>query len=373
MLKAILKTALADVRRRVAGKADEQRSVLEEMVRHVGTQSEIFRPSRGWQYFEQRHGGQLAASGLANFKRTINQNYFNWILSGADDNQFKAVARLWAEAPSLDAFRVELFDYHDLEGFFDTNPLLDPNARELYRIFLGMLWQHTRTCDPKGLTEVLEEPPLGRPLGSRLNGRLISQDLANSIRERYAILAPVESALAAGRRVSIVELGAGYGRLGHVLLSSAPCRYTIVDIPMALHVSQWYLTSLFPERKAFRFEPWQRFDDVADELRGAEICFLTPDQYARVPDRFFDIGVAISNLGEMNRQQCAMYIGLFDRKVSEFVYIKQWRRNHNPLDDVEFQKSDYDLPAPWTPAMDRADAVQDLFFETLWQRASPRK
>ncbi|MBI3370700.1 MAG: putative sugar O-methyltransferase [Betaproteobacteria bacterium] len=369
MLKAVLTMVLTGVRRRVTRATDDHRPALEEMIRHVSSQAEIFRPSRGWQYFEQRNGGQLAARGLENFKRTINQNYFNWILSGPNDNQFKAVARMWADAPSLDAFKVELFDYQDLEGFFENNPLLVPEARELYRIFLGMLWQHTRTSDPHGLTEVLEEPLLGNPLGSRLKGRLISQDLANSIRERNAILAPVESAFAGGRRVSIVELGAGYGRLGYVLLCSAPCRYTIVDIPTALHVSQWYLTTLFPAKKAFRFKPWDRFDEVADELRSADLCFLTPDQYARLPDRFFDIGIAISNLGEMSRQQCAMYIDLFDRKVSEFVYIKQWRSNHNPLDDVEFQKSDYDLPAPWTAFMDRPDAVQDLFFETLWRRA----
>lgn len=368
MLKAILTTLLASLGKRGTGGADDRRLVLEEMIRHVGSQAEIFRPSRGWQYFEQRNRAQLASRGIENFKRTLNQNYFNWILSGPDDNQFKAVARLWAESPSLDAFKVELFDYHDLEGFFDNNPLLDAEARELYRIFLGMLWLHTSHTDPNRLTEALQEPLLGNPLGSRLNGRLISQDLANSIRERNAILAPVESALAGGRRVSIVELGAGYGRLGYVLLRSAPCRYTIVDIPTALHVSQWYLTTLFPGSKAFRFRPWDRFDSVADELGGADVCFLTPDQYARLPDGFFDIGIAISNLGEMSKQQCAMYVDLFDRKVSELVYIKQWQSNHNPLDDVEFQKSDYDLPAPWQAIMDRPDAVQDQFFETLWRR-----
>ena len=64
-----------------------------------------------------------------------------------------------------------------------------------------------------------------------------------------------------------------------------------------------------------------------------------------------------------------MYIALFNEKVSELVYIKQWSRKRNWIDDVVFEKSDYDLPVPWNAIMDRADTVHDLFFETLWRRA----
>jgi putative sugar O-methyltransferase len=200
---------------------------------------------------------------------------------------------------------------------------------------------------------------------------LISQDLANSIRERNAILAGFESTPVADRAssLSIVELGAGYGRVGYVLLRSTPCRYTVVDIPPALHISQWYLTTLFPGKRAFRFKPWDRFDEVEVEIRNADICFLTPDQYAKLPDKFFDIGAAIDNLAEMTRQQVAMYVELFSRKASDFVYIKQQIRHSNSIDSVDLQKSDYDLPAPWTAVMDRADTVHEAYFEKLWRRA----
>jgi len=343
-------------------------SILDEMVRHVDAQAPIYRSSKFWERLVRKNREQISLYGLGNFKRTINQNYYNWMVCDVEDNQFKAAAHFWAQRPSLEAFKVDLSDYQQLEGFFEKNPLLDTAKRDTYRIFLGMLWHYTGTSVPNGLTESLVEPPLGNPLRSTLNGRLISQALANSIRERNALLTPFESELIAGRSLSIVELGAGYGRLGYVLLSSAPCRYTVVDIPPALFVSQWYLSSLFRAKAVFAFSPWTRFSDVAAELGRADVAFITPDQFALLPDDYFEVGVAISNLGELTKEQCGMYIDQLGRTVSRALYIKQWNETVNGIDDVNFTREDFALPAPWRPLFIRNDAIQDLFFEALWTR-----
>jgi putative sugar O-methyltransferase len=346
----------------------ELEAVLAEMTAHVLSQPEIYRPSKFWEFLNDRNRSQLNSKGLNNFKRTINQNYYNWMLSGTGDNQFRSVARKWAQEPTLEAFQVVLAEEADLEVQFQSNPLDDPTGREVYRLFLGMLWIYTRNSLPNGLTEALEEPVLGNPIRSWLNGRLISQDLSNSIRERNALLAPFETDMAKGRRLSIVELGAGYGRLGYVLLSSSPSDYTVVDIPPALHVSQWYLSSLFSSETVFKFRPWQDFSEIETDFRAARIRFLTPDQFARLPDSLFDIGIAISNLAEMTRAQSDMYIQLFSRTVSDAVYIKQWRDSKNDLDGVHYSARDFHMPPPWKIAFDEADAIQDLFQVTLWIR-----
>jgi|GEM_PF-2091200 len=342
--------------------------VLQEMIDHVTAQPERFRPSRFWNHFDERNSAQLRGMGLERFKRTVNQNYFNWMMTGSDDNQFRAAAKAWARNPDMDAFRVQLDGGEELDGFFTDNPLATEEGRELYCAFVGMLWQHTRTEVPNGLCDALTEPALGDPIPTTLHGRAISQDLANSIRERNAILAPFEERLGQGWRPTIVELGAGYGRLGFVLLCSAPCRYVVVDIPPALHISQWYLTSVLPGKTAFRFRPWASFDAVAAELRGADMAFLTPDQFALLPAGLFDVGIAISNLAEMTREQCDMYLDLFDHTVREAVYIKQWVAQSNPLDGVDFVRSNFDMNPAWQPVINRLDALQDLFFETLWMR-----
>lgn len=343
---------------------------LTAMIDHVNACEEEFRPSAFWDHFNQQNLRQLLDGGLENFKRTINQNYFNWLPATPADNQFRALLRLTADHPTADAFMAEL-DRGDaaVESHFTANGLGTPLAMETYRLFVSMLWAYTAQVSPNGLTQNLEEPAIGNPLPLRLGGRRISQDLANSIRERNVALSLVEPDLAAGRSQTIVEIGAGYGRLAHVIISSAPCRYIIVDVPPALFVSQWYLTQLFPQKRIFRFRSWHELAEVAADMDGSELIFLTPDQFAKLPLRSCDIAIAISNLAEMTRSQIATYLRLFSEKVRGYAYIKQWICSENALDGCSYRKEDFDLPPDlWSRAIDRVDAVQDLFFETLWRR-----
>ncbi|CAN7397010.1 putative sugar O-methyltransferase [Phenylobacterium sp. LjRoot225] len=342
---------------------------LQAMIDHVSACESDFRPSAFWEHFDQQNVRQLLSAGVDNFKRTINQNYYNWLPTSPADNQFRALLRLTADLPTVEAFMAELdADDAAVESLFSSDGLSSRPAAEIYRLFVGMLWAYTSQVSPNGLTSALEEPALGNPIPLRLGGRRISQDLANSIRERNAVLSMVEPELREGRAQTIVEIGAGYGRLAHVIMSSAPCRYVIVDIPPALYVSQWYLTQLFSNKCTFKFRAWRDWDEVAAELTASELVFLTPDQFAKLPDRSFDIAIAISNLAEMTPRQVSKYIELFDKKVRNFVYIKQWISSDNALDLCHYEKADFDMPQGWSKSFDRADAVQDFFFETLWRR-----
>lgn len=351
-----------------SGLTQEEDYILSEMVKHVDGVEEVFRPSVFWATFKEANLAQLRASGLYHFKRTINQNYFNWILDGPSDNQFRSLLRLTAEYPSIDAFKVDILGDTKAESFFLQDPLGGYNDKLLYSLFVGMLWQYTALSYPNGLTEALEEPSLGRPFPTYLQGKRISQDLANSIRERNVICWPWEPSFEQRKQISFVEIGAGYGRLGYVFLKSAPVKYTIVDIPPALFVSQWYLPQLFPEKRVFSFSPWHDVDSVIDDFQSADIAFLTPDQFAKMPNRIFDAGIAISNLAEMSTEQVKLYLKLFDSKIKSYIYIKQWIESNNTLDGVSYHRTDFDMSEHWEKSVDRTDSVQDKFFETLWKR-----
>jgi putative sugar O-methyltransferase len=353
-----------------AGPASGLPAELQAMVDHIERCQGVFKPSAFWNHFDRQNTEQLLRCGIGNFKRTVNQNYFNWLPTTPSDNQFRALLRLTADYPDAQAFAAEIDDSDAfVESLFDREALAARSAKDIYRLFVGMLWSYTRQTAANGLPDALDEPDLGNPIPIRLGGRRISQDLANSIRERNAILSMAEPALARGQVLSVVEIGAGYGRLGHVIMSSSPCRYAIVDIPPALYLSQWYLTQLFPQKSTFRFEPWTDWGSVADKIKVSELIFLTPDQFERMPDGYFDIGVAISNLAEMTPEQVARYLYNFDAKIRSDVYIKQWIRSENVLDQRVYVQADFDMPTNWIKALDRTDAVQDQFFETLWRRS----
>src|SRR5262249_4927134 len=155
------------------------------------------------------------------------------------------------------------------------------------------------------------EPELGNPIRVRRNGRLISQDIVNSARERNSILSAVH--LDRHAPFDLAELGAGYGRLGYLMLKTTACRYFVFDIPPALYLSQWYLTSLFPERRAFLFRRFDRFDEIESELSQTDVAFFTPNQLAKFPPRYFDVFATISSVHEMRRDQISHYMTLMGR------------------------------------------------------------
>jgi hypothetical protein len=96
--------------------------------------------------------------------------------------------------------------------------------------------------DPDRLAPRLVEPAIGNPIPIHLDGRMISQDVANSLRE----LRRFQRYLAGTRRATFADLGAGYGRLGYVAIIASGCRYWVVDIPPALAVAEWYLSRCQP-------------------------------------------------------------------------------------------------------------------------------
>ena len=215
--------------------------------------------------------------------------------------------------------------------------------RWLYAFAVRLVWEYARRHDTLGITR-LDEPTLGDPLPVRWRGRLISQDLANSALEASA----VARGLAGEKSTSILEIGPGYGRLGHALLSAFPsATYTAVDIEPARTVSEWYLTRLFPTRR---------------------LRFLTPAQAAELPAGSISLALSVSSLQEMTPDQVASYLRLLDRiAAGGLVYLKQWTEWRNPADGVTLRFADYPFPARWEACFDEPAPVQTQFHQAAWR------
>jgi hypothetical protein len=176
-------------------------------------------------------------SGEANFKRTLNQNYFNFIPIAPDDPRMERLRRLVPDFTqnTLDRYAIEdpERDPSSWMSFYPNYYIFkDPDGarkRELYREYLALMYEYALQRDRSGLLATLDEPTLGNPIDVHRNGRLISQDLVNSVRERNSIIGAMEANTDA--HFTLAELGAGYGRLGYVLLKTAKCRYFVFDIP----------------------------------------------------------------------------------------------------------------------------------------------
>jgi len=333
---------------------------LKSMMAELCAGPTVHHPSRFWKEYVRLNIQQLQAAGLDNFKQTINQNYFNWTGGNLREQRKKLQAELGPVRSMWERGR----------AMATTLTLKRPdflNAKDWrhYRYFLLLLWSYTSRKDRLGWLHSLDEPPAGNPLVLKRAGRRISQDICNSLLELNAAFG---GRTTLDQPIRVAELGAGYGRVAYCVLQQCPpARYVIIDIPPALFVSQWYLSSTVPGRRVFRFRPFKDFATVREEFEAAEIAFLLPHQAELLPDNYFDLFLNISSLQEMTMEQVRFWFSQIDRLCRGQFYSKQWIHHENARDNLVIKRHDYPALPHWQTLYNRQCIVQPRFFEALYQ------
>lgn len=279
---------------------------LDAMTTEMHRAPAIVQPSAYWESLNEANLDMLSRDGFENFKRTINRNYFSWVPRSPLNEHFQVVAKDWIKrrgGPRPLGARLAR------TGDIDFIPRA--LQRRTHAVFLALLWEYVSARDTRGLLRGANEPGLGNPLTVSYGGRRVSQDLCNSAHE---ILSMLEGLGPEGRPQRVIELGGGYGRVAWLMLNAFPAvRYILVDIPPALALAQRYLTTLYPDKRAFRFRSFDDGDAVADELNEADMAFLTPNQLDLLRSLQADLFVNISSLHEMRRDQIRHYLLAVDR------------------------------------------------------------
>jgi putative sugar O-methyltransferase len=313
-------------------------------------------PSKYWEELNRKNLTQLGDSRYENFKRTLARNYFTWIVGPFNEQ----IRFLMAEAGLIRSLSIL--------GRAIVAPryeFLKKRHTFNYNVLTELLWDYVTRNDNEGIVDRLIEPEQGNPPEIRWHGRLISQDLANSILEYKAILHPELDR----RDVrTILELGPGYGRTAYVFLALQPAvRYILVDIPPALYVAQRYLTSVFPERRVFSFRPIDDFESVREEFEDSSMIFLTPNQLDILPDKSVDLFINISSLHEMRMDQIRYYFGEIERLTRRYFYFKQWKETTVPFENETIREADYPIGSDWALVNRQQCEVQHNFFEALYE------
>jgi len=358
-------TAAGEARQRSQETAEVIAEVERMRMNVLGSASE-YHPGEFWDDLIARNIAMLEASGIENFKRTIANNYYNWMVSSIHDPQIQRAITNWLRHPSLRPLAAQMRGgVREIRTLDRSGSYSFSRFQSLkYKMFVAAIWETARRLDSRSLTNILSEPPQGNPLSVKTQGREISQDLANSIVE----LSYVDSVrpLRAGDRIA--ELGAGYGRLADVFLKTTSVTYCVFDIPPALAVAQWYLRKIHGNDRVIAFDPTMTFKELVDRLVPGVVAFFSPSQLELFPDGWFDVTQTISTLPEMPRRQSDHYLKLLAQKSGDVVYLKQWIRWRNDRDQVELREADYNLGPGWALAARREDPIQPQFFNQVWRR-----
>jgi putative sugar O-methyltransferase len=346
--------------------AREIEASIEAMRRGLEDAPAIYQPGEYWDELIAANIEMLRADGIENLKRTVSNNYYNWLVTGLTDQQLHRALRTWLEHPSLAPLTNRMQER--ATGLRVLNKeqafALSRASAWRYKFFVGTIWELASREDPFGLTARVSEPEVGNPIRISHRGRLISQDLANGIIELGFVAR--SGVVRDGARVG--ELGAGYGRLAHVYAEACPLVYCIFDIPPTLAVAQWYLTRVLGPERIVPYDAEHDFAALEPRLRPGVVAFFTPDQLELFPDGWLDCMQTISTLPEMPRAQAMHYLRLMDAKTRRALFFKQWQALHNTADDSDLAERDYAMPAPWRLAARRVDPVHPGFFNQLWLR-----
>ena len=333
------------------------RTILNEMFSCLNEGKEIYLPSKFWQQLNEKNIAQLEASGLHNLKRTLAKNYFTFIV-GLRNDQFRHLA---AEAG--------LRNWLELLTYFPKKEAeTDLDRLQFYKlsVFTRLLWLLAERHDKHKLLNRIDEPKFGNPFPIHFRNRLISQDLANSVLELSTIMEAAP--LGFENKLTICELGAGYGRNAHVFMEAFPnCKYIVVDIPPALYVSQEYLAKVLPERKIMRFHPFKKIGEVRDEFAAADVVFLLPHQAEQLKEKSVDLFVNISSLHEMTQAQIKQYFGLINQLTRGYFYMKQWKSFRNNNDGITITEAGYPYDPAWKKILSRTARAQPAFFEAVYK------
>jgi len=308
-----------------------------------------------WSYLCRKNVSQLLDTKYENFKQTVALNYFTWILDRSDPQALFLQSSIPEEAVRLARQRAAQSKSH---------AFMTKEQSDFYNLLTYLIWDYTERMVGRDVMAQLTEPDEGNPPAVELNGRKISQDLANSVLEYDSVFQglPTPEAIR-----TIIELGGGYGRTAYAFLKLIPSvRYVMVDIPPALYIAERYITGQFHEKRVFPYRSFRNFSDVADEFNRAQIAFLMPDQLSLLPDRSADLFLAIDCLHEMRPEQIKRYYDTVDR-LSDFFYQKCWKRTEIPYDNVTLTESDYPFLPNWHHLFSRDCRVQSTYFEALFK------
>jgi len=303
---------------------------ISSMNRELESNNPIYIPSEFWDTFGKFHMQLLERYGIENFKRTVSHNYQNWFMVSRDDPQVQQLFKTWpthfASEPWFNTIEVpDHVGLHTSLTFDDpTYPLAYTEEREIYRIAVGLLWEFVNSTDNFNVLNQLSESEIGNPVRIWRKGRLISSDIAHSVRERNMFL---ENLSYKGNEGLIVgELGAGHGRLAEVFGRTTNYRYYIFDITPALYVSQWYIKATFPDEKIFEFRHFDSFGEIRDELQECRFAFFTANQIEKIPDDHLQFFINMNSLTEMRLDQIGNFLRQIDRETTRAFLSREWRK-----------------------------------------------
>jgi hypothetical protein len=294
------------------------------------------------------------------------------------DNQqagspFSPAAYWQQETRSFDSFFSQT-GINDVENEYYNTRFhgTQPDDPQLYRWFFWTYYQLVKARDSLGLLDRLKPTLTPNPgqqvwIGEKkiqfsepvkFGEIALSPDLLFTINDFYN-LHELNPRIATDELI-VADLGAGWGRLGHLLLQVNPkIHYVILDIPESLLISSSYLPVLLPHASRSSYMATRAMDAFDREtFKGATLWFLATQDLQRFRTSSVDFMVNIASFQEMPAADINRYLEIFDTAaLGAHAYFRNgWSGKMSRFDE-------YRIPEYWTSVFFRPTSFSHDFYE----------
>ncbi|MEV4782194.1 putative sugar O-methyltransferase [Burkholderia sp. LMU1-1-1.1] len=200
--------------------------------------------------------------------------------------------------------------------------------------------------------DALETPNVGNPYGFYIDGKFFRAGV--DYQHYYATI--IARLIRGKEHKTVLELGGGFGGLGHFLMRDNPdLTYIDVDLPENMALSAYYLLSGCPDKKIALFG---EIDLATADLTQYDAVVLPNFALAELKDDTVDLAFNSYSLAEMSLNNVANYVKQFSRLSRKFIY----HVNHTAIppvkaDDFAFDFDKFELisraPALWNMARNK--------------------
>jgi putative sugar O-methyltransferase len=198
-----------------------------------------------------------------------------------------------------------------------------------------------------------------------INGGAFSSDTLMALYQLLSIAEHDEAIL--NERRLILDLGAGWGRIGYVLsLINPDAVYIHCDIPITSIVAQFHLPAKLPETHCYSYEDTRALSLTRDALLSRPgVHFFGSHDLVRFEDNSFDFALNIASFQEMSNNTVTSYLKEIDRTVSGLFYMKQYMLPNNKDGFLTEGNEYYPFPQGWEKLFLMDSRISYQYFESL--------
>jgi putative sugar O-methyltransferase len=149
---------------------------------------------------------------------------------------------------------------------------------------------------------------------------------------------------------TVLEIGAGSGRTSEVIINfHSNFKYIICDIPPAIYISYKRLKKVFPKKKIKLLFDISDYENIKNEIKNNDICFIFPHQLEFFKEKLFDLVIAIGCMQEMDKASLKYYFKIIDQS-SDYFYMSTIEKTLVPysFNRLNFEKNDYPISKKWS-------------------------